>query len=34
LFEPLLRSAAGIDEITDADLRQRVGAEMARIVEP
>jgi AcrR family transcriptional regulator len=34
LFEPLLRSAAGIDGLTDADLRQAVGAEVARIVEP
>jgi TetR/AcrR family transcriptional regulator, repressor for neighboring sulfatase len=34
LFEPLLRSATGIDELTDADLRQTVGAEVARIVEP
>jgi TetR/AcrR family transcriptional regulator, repressor for neighboring sulfatase len=34
LFEPLLRSATGIDELTDADLRQTVGAEVARIIEP
>ena len=34
LFEPLLRSAVGIDEMTDADLRRAVSAEMARIVEP
>jgi hypothetical protein len=34
LFEPLLRSAAGLDELTDADLRQAIGAEVARIVEP
>ncbi len=34
LFEPFLRSAAGIDELTDADLRQAIGAEVARIVEP
>src|SRR5437868_5082941 len=34
LFEPLLRSAVGLDELTDADLRQAVGAEVARIVEP
>ncbi|MGH3521874.1 MAG: TetR/AcrR family transcriptional regulator [Mycobacterium sp.] len=34
LFEPLLRSAAGIDKMTDADLRQAVGTEVARIVEP
>jgi TetR/AcrR family transcriptional regulator, repressor for neighboring sulfatase len=34
LFEPLLRSAVGIEEMTDADLRRAVGAELARIVEP
>lgn len=34
LFEPLLRSAAGIDEMSDTALRQAVGAEMARILEP
>ncbi|MGH3961369.1 TetR/AcrR family transcriptional regulator [Mycobacterium sp.] len=34
LFEPLLRSAVGIDEMTDAELSRAVGAEMARIVEP
>lgn len=34
LFEPLLRSAAGLDELTDADLWQAVGVETARIVEP
>jgi hypothetical protein len=34
LFEPILRSAAGIDELTDAELRQAVNAEVARIVEP
>lgn len=34
LFEPLLRCAVGIDELTDADLHRVVGAEMARIVEP
>lgn len=33
LFEPILRSAAGIDELTDAELRQAVNAEVARIVE-
>lgn len=34
LFEPLLRSAAGIDEMTDADLHRAMRAELARIVEP
>lgn len=34
LFEPLLRSAAGIDELTDVELRRAVGAELARIIEP
>lgn len=34
LFEPLLRSAAGIDEMTDTELRQAVAAEVERIVEP
>lgn len=34
LFEPILRSATGIDELTDTELRQAVGAAMARIVEP
>jgi AcrR family transcriptional regulator len=34
LFEPILRSAAGIDEVSDADLRRAVGQEMARILEP
>jgi AcrR family transcriptional regulator len=34
LFEPFLRSAAGIDELTDAELRQAVEAATARIVQP
>lgn len=34
LFAPFLRSAAGLDELTDTELRQAVGAEVARIVEP
>ncbi|MEZ0362313.1 TetR/AcrR family transcriptional regulator [Mycobacterium sp. pUA109] len=34
LFEPFLRSAAGIADLTDADLKQVVAAEIARIVEP
>ncbi len=34
LFEPLLRSAVGIDEMTEADLRRAVDGAVARIVEP
>jgi AcrR family transcriptional regulator len=34
LFSPILRSAAGLDGLTDAELRQAVDAEVARIVEP
>jgi hypothetical protein len=34
LFAPILRSATGIDELTDAELREAVRAEVARIVEP
>lgn len=34
LFEPILRAAAGIDELTDEQVRQTVGVEMARILEP
>ncbi len=34
LFEPLLRSAAGIEEMSDAELRRGIRAELARIVEP
>jgi AcrR family transcriptional regulator len=34
LFAPILRSATGLDELTDADLRQAVLDEAARIVEP
>ncbi|HYQ34585.1 MAG TPA: helix-turn-helix domain-containing protein [Mycobacterium sp.] len=34
LFAPILRSAAGLDELTDAELRQAVDTEVARIVEP
>jgi AcrR family transcriptional regulator len=33
LFEPILRSAAGIEELPAADLRRAVGAEMARILQ-
>jgi len=34
LFAPILRSATGLDELTDDELRQAVLAELARIVEP
>ncbi|OBI45392.1 TetR family transcriptional regulator [Mycobacterium kyorinense] len=34
LFEPFLRSAAGIGELTESDLQQAVTAEVARLVEP
>jgi len=34
LFESFLRSAAGIDDMPDAQLRQAVNAEVARILEP
>jgi AcrR family transcriptional regulator len=34
LFEPFLRSAASLEELTDEDLRQAVGVAVARIVEP
>lgn len=34
LFAPFLRSAAGLDDLSDDELRQAVGAELARIVEP
>jgi TetR/AcrR family transcriptional regulator, repressor for neighboring sulfatase len=34
LFEPFLRSAAGLDELTDAELKEVLSAEVARIVEP
>jgi TetR/AcrR family transcriptional regulator, repressor for neighboring sulfatase len=34
LFAPILRSAAGLDELTDAELRQAVRDEASRIVEP
>jgi AcrR family transcriptional regulator len=32
LFAPFVRSAAGLDELSDAELRQSVAAEVARIV--
>ncbi|ORA85216.1 TetR/AcrR family transcriptional regulator [Mycobacterium malmoense] len=34
LFAPFIRSAAGLDELTDDELREAVGAEVTRIVEP
>jgi AcrR family transcriptional regulator len=34
LFEPFLRASTGLDELTDDELRQAVGAELGRIVEP
>ena len=34
LFEPFLRSASGIEELPESQLRELVGGEMARIVEP
>ncbi|BCI90934.1 hypothetical protein NIIDMKKI_61400 [Mycobacterium kansasii] len=34
LFEPMLRSATGLDELPQAELRQAVIAEAARILEP
>jgi TetR/AcrR family transcriptional regulator, repressor for neighboring sulfatase len=34
LFASTLRSATGLDELTDAELRRAVNAEVARIVKP
>jgi TetR/AcrR family transcriptional regulator, repressor for neighboring sulfatase len=34
LFAPILRSATGIDELTDAELREAVRTEVDRIVQP
>jgi TetR/AcrR family transcriptional regulator, repressor for neighboring sulfatase len=34
LFEPFLRASTGLDDLTDAELRQAVDAALARIVEP
>ena len=34
LFAPILRSATGIEELTDAEQRQAVGAEVQRILGP
>ena len=34
LFAPFVRSAAGLDDLPDAELQEAVGAEIARIIEP
>jgi len=34
LFEPILRSATGVDELTDAEIRQAIADGVARVVEP
>jgi TetR/AcrR family transcriptional regulator, repressor for neighboring sulfatase len=34
LFAPILRSATGLEELTDAELREAAGAEVARILGP
>ncbi len=34
LFAPILRSATGLDELTDTDIREAVEAAVARVVEP
>jgi TetR/AcrR family transcriptional regulator, repressor for neighboring sulfatase len=34
LFAPILRSATGLDELTDAEIRKAAGTAAARIVEP
>lgn len=34
LFAPILRSATGIDDLTDAEIRQAVSAEVGRILNP
>ncbi|OBH25734.1 TetR family transcriptional regulator [Mycobacterium sp. E342] len=34
LFAPILRSATGIEELTDAEIRQAAGAEVGRILNP
>jgi AcrR family transcriptional regulator len=34
LFAPFLRSAAGLEEVPDSELRSAVAAEAARIVQP
>lgn len=34
LFEPMLRAATGLEDLDDAELRQAIGAQLRRIVEP
>jgi len=34
LFAPFVRSAAALDELSDAEIKEAVGAETARIIEP
>lgn len=34
LFAPILRSAAGLEELTDAEIRQAATAEVGRILNP
>ena len=34
LFEPILRSATGLEELSDAELRQAIVAEASRMIEP
>jgi TetR/AcrR family transcriptional regulator, repressor for neighboring sulfatase len=34
LFEPFLRASTGLDELSEDELREAVGAEVDRIVEP
>jgi AcrR family transcriptional regulator len=34
LFEPFLRASTGLDELTDAELREAIDAEIGRILEP
>lgn len=34
LFEPFLRASTGLDELSDAELREAIDAEIGRILEP
>ena len=34
LFAPILRSATGLDELTDDEIRQAARAEVGRILNP
>jgi TetR/AcrR family transcriptional regulator, repressor for neighboring sulfatase len=34
LFAPILRSATGLDELSDAEIRESVDAEVDRILKP